>query len=271
MIIKNKNNEIIVNKKPNKNGILNLSYMDLTDAILVEANLKNANLSFSKLQGANLAGADLSSAYLLKANLTKANLNDANLSWAIITKAKLIGASLERANLTNALLNQTNLKNANLSYAILLWTTLIKANLKNANLTNAILTEAVLNNSILTNTKGLIKPIGVEPGNYYWKRFDAGLNNKDYQFKVGLNKLRDGEIFNNDPRVLCAYPGFHFASKSWCAVNYPNRPLEALIKIPEKAEVNEPYATNGKASANMIEIIKIYDTRTGEDVTEKYQ
>jgi hypothetical protein len=145
------------------------------------------------------------------------------------------------------------------------------ADLRHADLSGAVLRRAELSDADLSDAKGLVKVMGVVPGNYYWKRFDAGLNNEGYQFKVGLNELRPGEVFADDERVLCSYPGFHFASRSWCAVNYPERPLEALIRIPEDARINEPWATDGKASADKIEIIKVYDTVTGEDVTDKYR
>jgi hypothetical protein len=112
--------------------------------------------------------------------------------------------------------------------------------------------------------------MGVEPGNYYWKRFDVGLKNNGFQFKLGLNTLREGEVFAADDRVLCSYPGFHFASRSWCAVYYAERPLEARIRIPEGAQINEPWATDGKASADMIEILQVFDTCTGEDVTHQF-
>ena len=113
--------------------------------------------------------------------------------------------------------------------------------------------------------------MGVEAGNFYWKRFDEGLKNNDFQFFVGLNTTREGEEFAADDRVLCSYPGFHFASRSWCAVNYANRPLEAKIRIPEDAQINEPWATDGKASADKIEILQVFDTVTGEDVTGQYR
>ena len=117
----------------------------------------------------------------------------------------------------------------------------------------------------------MIKIMGIEHGNYYWKRFDLGLNNNGYQFKVGLNTLTKGEIFASDERIACSYPGFHFASRSWCAVNYPERPLEAKIRIPEGAKINEPWATDGKASASMIEILQVFDVKTGKDVTKDYK
>ncbi len=113
--------------------------------------------------------------------------------------------------------------------------------------------------------------MGVSLGNYYYKRFKAGLKNENYQFRVGINKLKKGEIFAEDERICCSYPGFHFASKSWCELNYSNRPLEALIRIPEGAKINEPWATDGKASADMIEIIQVWEVKTGKDVTDQFR
>ena len=208
------------------------------------------------LGGANLYGADLSSADLSGANLSRAKLSSANLSRADLTRANLSSADLSSANLHGA-----DLYGANLTRADLFGANLSRANLSSANLYGADLKD----------TKNMVKPMGVEVGNFYWKRFEVGLNNNGYQFKVGLNKLRKGEVFADDERETCTYPAFHFASKSWCAVNYPNRPLEALIQIPKKAKINEPWATDGKASADMINIIKVYDTKTGEDVTRKFK
>lgn len=140
-----------------------------------------------------------------------------------------------------------------------------------ANLTEADLTEADLTGANLAGAKGLMKLMGVTPGNCYWKRFNAGLKNNGYQYYVGLNCLREGEEFAADERKMCSYPGFHFGSRSWCAAYYPDRPLEALIRIPEDALINEPWATDGKASADRIEVLRVFDVATGEDVTEQYR
>jgi hypothetical protein len=171
----------------------------------------------------------------------------------------------EHADLGDAYLGGADLGDAYLGGAYL-----GGADLGDAYLTGADLRGADLTGADLGGAKNMVKIMGVEPGNYYWKRFDKGLNNNGYQFYVGLNTLRDGEIFASDDRVTCSYPGFHFASRSWCAANYGGRPLEARIRIPEDAQVNEPWATDGKASADKIEIIQVFDVKTGEDVTEKY-
>jgi len=131
--------------------------------------------------------------------------------------------------------------------------------------------RANLSGANLSGARGLIKTMGVEAGNTYWKRFRNGLKNNGYQFHVGINSLRDGEVFASDDRELCSHPGFHFASRSWCSVNYPDRPLEARIRIPEDAQINEPWATDGKASADKIEILQVFDVATGKDVTEDYR
>ena len=151
------------------------------------------------------------------------------------------------------------------------WAFKTGANLYGAYLSRANLSRANLYGANLSDANNMVKVMGVEQGNIYWKRFEDGLCNNDYQFKVGINKLRKGEIFADDECVTCSSPGFHFASRSWCAVNYPDRPLEAKIKIPLKAKINEPWATDGKASADMIEILQIFDTKTGKDVTKLFR
>jgi len=220
-----------------------------------------ANLSRANLSGADLSRADLSGANLSRANLSGANLSEADLSGANLSRANLSGANLSRANLYGANLSGANLSEADLS----------GANLSRANLYGANLSGANLSGADLSRARHLIKIMGVEHGNYYWKRFGRGLVNNQYKFKIGLNTLRTNEIFASDERVVCSYPGFHFASRSWCAVNYHDRPLEAKIRIPENAQINEPWATDGKASADMIEIIQVFDVATGEDVTDQYR
>jgi len=145
------------------------------------------------------------------------------------------------------------------------------ANLSGVNLSYADLSGANLYRANLSDTKNLVKIMGVEPGNFYWKRFEEGLCNNGYQFYVGINTLREGEQFASDDRVTCSHPRFHFASRSWCAVNYPDRPLEAKIRIPDDAQINEPWATDGKASADKIEILQVFKIRTGKDVTDYYR
>jgi hypothetical protein len=122
----------------------------------------------------------------------------------------------------------------------------------------------------------MVKLLGVCLGNRYYKRICEDFENNDYYFTVGLNQLRDGETFANDERTLCSCPGFHFASKSWCDLHYGERRYSCLIRIPlkeeyESVEINEPWATDGKASASAIIIEKVYDMEDGgKDVTEQF-
>jgi hypothetical protein len=213
------------------------------------------------LEAAAKSGADLGGAYLRGAYLREADLRGAYLREAYLGGAYLRGAYLGEAYLREAYLGGAYLGEANLR----------EADLRGADLGGAYLGGAYLRGADLREAKNQMKIMGVEPGNVYWKRFDIGLNNNGYQFHVGLNALRDGEIFNGDERVLCGYPGFHFASRSWCAAYYPQRPLEARIRIPLDAKICEPWATDGQASADRIEILQVYDVATGEDVTEKYR
>jgi len=200
-----------------------------------------------------------------RAYLSRANLSGANLSGADLRRADLRDADLSRADLRGANLSDADLRDADLRGA-----DLRRADLRGADLRGADLSDANLRDADLSRAKYLVKRMGVEVGNCYWKRFDTGLNNQGYQFYVGINKLRDGEVFASDDRVMCSYPGFHFGSRSWCAVNYDMRPLEAKIRIPEGAQINEPWATDGKASADIIEILQVFDVAKGNDVTEQY-
>jgi len=135
------------------------------------------------------------------------------------------------------------------------------ADLRYANLSSADLSYAI----------SLIKIVGVEPLNYYYKRIGDDFQSNGYYFTVGLNHLREEEEFAADERVLCSYPGFHFASKSWCALNYSERRYEVKVQIPKDAQINEPWATDGKASVSSIKIVQVIDTETGKDVTKKFR
>jgi uncharacterized protein YjbI with pentapeptide repeats len=249
----------------------NLQGANLWEANLQEANLLRAYLQGAYLQGAYLQGAYLQGAYLQGAYLQGANLQGADLLRAYLQGAYLQGAYLQGAYLQGADLQEANLRGANLRGANLREANLREADLREADLREADLQGANLQGADLWGAKGMIKIMGVEPGNIYWKRFDGGLNNNGYQFYAGLNTLREGENFANDERRTCSYPGFHFASRSWCALYYSDRPLEAKIRIPMDAQINEPWATDGKASADKIEILQVFEVKTGKDVTDQYK
>ena len=156
--------------------------------------------------------------------------------------------------------NHANLSGAELS----------GANLSGANLSGANLSRANLSGADLSGAKNMTKIMGVEPGNFYWKKINSGLVNEKFKYRIGVNVLSELEKFADDERVLCSYPGFHFASKSWCKTNYPNRPYLAKIRIPLDAKINEPWGTDGKASADKIEILQVFD-KAGNDVTKQFE
>jgi hypothetical protein len=208
---------------------------------------------------------------LNRAKLTKTNLSGANLFKTCACRTDLTEADLSGADLSNCYSHEINLHKANLYKTNLSGAELIMANLSKANLTEAKLHNTRLNDANLTDTIGLTKPMNVKPGDTYWKRFGPELINFEYQFKVGLNELRPGEVFASDERVMCSFPGFHFASREWCTENYPERPYEAKIRIPLDAKINESWGTDGKASADKIEILQVFEVSTGKDVTDLFK
>ena len=269
--ILNKEGAIIVEGYDPLIVLIKYNLNKLMGAYLRNADLEGAGLRNADLECADLVGADLRGADLRNAGLRNADLEGAGLRGADLMGADLMGANLRNANLRGADLRGACLTGACLTDADLRSADLRNANLRNANLSGANLRNAYLEGADLEGARGLVKLMGVSPGNFYWKRFEQGLNNKGYQFYVGLNKLSDDEIFSDDECKICSYPGFHFASKSWCDLNYSERPLEAKIQIPLDAKINEPWATDGKASSDSIIILQVFDVETGEDVTAQYR
>lgn len=249
VIIKSRTGRIIYSCS--KNNILEA----IAEAIKLGISLKHANLSNQNLDRINLSGIDCSGS-----DFSDANLRDADLRRAWLHDTNFYGACLHSADLSNADIGDSDLQHAKLH----------RAKLNHASLSGANLRYAELDEADLSFASGLSKLMGVAPGNYYWKRFGRSLCNNGYHFHVGLNELCPGDIFADDERMTCSYPGFYFASRSWCKVNYPNRPYEALIRIPMDAKINEPWATDGKASADKIEIIQVFD-RLGADVTDSFR
>jgi hypothetical protein len=261
--IKNLNNDIIYEGNDSIKILAEKNKTNLRGANLLGADLRGANLLGADLRGANLQGAYLRRANLQGAYLRRANLQNADLMDANLQNAHLQGAILQGADLQGAIL-----QGADLQGAILQGADLQGADLQGADLQGAILQNANLRGANLTNVKGLTKIIGVEPGNCYWKRFYTGLKYHGYQYFIGLNVLPKDKIFVSDERILWPEFGFCFASRLWCVVNHPNcsHPLEARIRIPLDAKINEPWATGGKAWADKIEILQVFDTKTGREV-----
>jgi hypothetical protein len=251
------------------NGKVIVESDTLTLLQLVEQN--KHKLFYANLSDVCLIGADLSKAGLRGADLRNANLNEVHLHGAILAGANLVRTNLCKSDLHRADLYGTDLTRANLTRADLCGADLRKADLRRADLTGANLIDTCLDHANLANTIGLTKPMGVKPGDIYWKRFGDDLINEGYQFKVGLNELRPYEVFASDERVMCSFPGFHFASREWCTKNYSWRPYEAKIRIPLDAKINEPWSTDGKASSDKIEILQVFETKTGKDVTKKFK
>lgn len=127
-----------------------LSQANLSNAVLSNANLSNTNLFKATLMNASLSKANLSNAFLSNANLFRAVLTEADLSGAIMTNCDLSEANLSKARLTKANLYKAELPEADLSFADLSEaelssTNLTGAQLSKANLSGAQLYEAYLN------------------------------------------------------------------------------------------------------------------------------
>lgn len=101
---------------------------------------KSLNVSGIQLNNALLSRADLSHAYMVKASLKKATLNEADLKETDLESANLNGAYLLSADLTGA-----NLRFADLT----------EANFREADLSGADLNRATLKDSKLENAKSL--------------------------------------------------------------------------------------------------------------------
>jgi uncharacterized protein YjbI with pentapeptide repeats len=259
----------------------NLSRVDLRNANLSGSNLTGVNLKKAKLKGATLNGVNLTGA-----NLQLADLRDVDLSGANLTGANLVRVQLDGANLTRAILDRAdvacsemakvNLTGASLKGTDLTNTILVDSDLTGADLTEAVLAVADLAGTNLTNVKGLVKILKVKPENTYWKKIGPKLVNNGYQFKLGLNELKPGEVFADDERVENSYPSFGFANSEWFEDEsmtpiYPDRPYKALVRIPLDAKINEPWSTDGQASADKIEILQVFEVSTGKDVTERFR
>lgn len=129
----------------------NLSEANLSNAVLSEANLGKANLTRANLNGADLSGADLRRALLLRTDLIGTNLNDAVLTRATLIKAKLVMSKLKN----------TIFRGSSLSEAILAKTDIRQANFEQANLSQADLNSALFNEGVLLNSRCLYLTKGI--------------------------------------------------------------------------------------------------------------
>ena len=102
-----------------------LSFLNLSQCVLVMRDFHYANLERANLQGANLGIANLRTVNLERANLQGANLEGADLVAANLRRVNLERANLERANLEGAILEGADLEGADL-----MGTDLMGANVK---------------------------------------------------------------------------------------------------------------------------------------------
>jgi hypothetical protein len=116
--------------------MINLSGLNLQEALFDKANLERAffcksnlknasfplaNLQHSYFEYANASGAYFNAAYLKNSGFKGANLEGAQFVGANLRGAKFVGANLKGANLKGANLEGANLKGANLEGANLKW------------------------------------------------------------------------------------------------------------------------------------------------------
>jgi uncharacterized protein YjbI with pentapeptide repeats len=136
---------------------VNLSDVDLTDAILRYSNLNNANLSGATLTNANVVGIKLREANLTGVVLSNVDMSNADLTGATFSNTRLSLASgstaptisteykfIENGSGVNYLVGpKVNLSNADLTGATLTNVNLTDANLSDADLSNATLTNLI--------------------------------------------------------------------------------------------------------------------------------
>ena len=96
---------------------LELSGLNLQQAILSKVNFRETDLSGANLRKADLSQCNLTRSVLARADLRDANLQEARLSYANLVNADLRGADLSNAYLLNATLDGANLCGANLKGA----------------------------------------------------------------------------------------------------------------------------------------------------------
>jgi len=125
-------------KKASGGRISALQNLNERKVDLSGVNLKNAVLTKINLKGANLFNSDFS-----YANLTNANLSQAELYYAKFIATQLTGINLNKANLSSADLFGSNLTNADLTSANLTSANLIAVNLSGANLKDAQVQKAI--------------------------------------------------------------------------------------------------------------------------------
>ncbi|NEQ49557.1 MAG: pentapeptide repeat-containing protein [Leptolyngbya sp. SIO3F4] len=126
-----------------------LSFLNLSNCILIFKDLYAANLQATNLEGANLEGANLSRANLEGSNLSRAILTRANLRRTRLRETNFERAYLEEANLERATFIQANLTRAYLKNANLDWANFESANLSQAQIQNTVFRQVNFNKAVL--------------------------------------------------------------------------------------------------------------------------
>ena len=108
-------NKLLATGITDSDGKPNLSWIDLSNALLSGCNLEDVKFLQANLSGANLRGSRLEGASLVAANLSHSNLSEANLSTAQLAFADLEGANLDDCILDGAYIGDANLVGARLT------------------------------------------------------------------------------------------------------------------------------------------------------------
>lgn len=116
------------------NGGMYLQGADLSDANLMGEDLSYADLSHAIMEESNLFMADLS----------HANLQHSNLSGVLMNHTDLSGACLEGAIITGGVINNCKFVNANLENASLLGSSIVNGDFSHANMKFAVLSDVTL-------------------------------------------------------------------------------------------------------------------------------
>lgn len=102
-----------------------------------DGSLREVDLSFADLSGALLFVADLEGATMFSTTLIRADLTQANLSNANLQAVDMERAALEQASFAGSNLETANFKQANLRFAVFAGANLLNANFEQADLTGA--------------------------------------------------------------------------------------------------------------------------------------
>lgn len=127
----------------NRNEMIHLEYLNLSEVDLSGFDLDNVELSYSDLSGAELSNSSFKGSRLYCTNLYSANLRDAIFTSTNEKETVLAGALMINSNLSATLLINTNLRSANLSGATIYNANFSGADLFNTNFFRSSLTSPI--------------------------------------------------------------------------------------------------------------------------------